>query len=113
MSIDRGQPHYRIALDAEEGTVVVCVQDFDYADYKFANHNVYETLEEAVAENWQTYDIRLSSEDDYTVVMELTIDEARAIEKFVRAATAEADRVGGYVPSINMKRHVENSRDWS
>jgi len=110
--MDLREPHYRIALDADEGTVVVCVQDFDYPDYKFANDKVYATMEEAVADNWQTYDIRLSSEDDFTVVMELTIYEAKVMERFVKAATEEAERVGGYVPSIDMTRHNPNHR-WS
>lgn len=112
MTFDPSEPHYRIALDPEEGTVVVNVQDFDYKDYKFANDKIYFTAEEAAADNWQTYDIRLSAEDDYTVVMELTIDEAKVMERFVKLATEEAERVGGYVPSIDMTRHNPNRR-WS
>ncbi len=113
--MDLREPHYRIALDADEGTVVVCVQDFDYPDYKFANDKVYATMEEAAADNWQTYDINLASEDDYTVVMELTIDEVRTMERFVKLAKEEAESEGGYTPTVTMKRHVENSRgrDWS
>lgn len=105
MTIDPREPHYRIALDPEEGTVVVNVQDFDYLDYKFANDKMYATLEEAVADNWQTYEVRLSAEDDVTVTLELTADEARAIDKLIHAVDHEKARGGyTYAPDIEMKR---------
>lgn len=105
MTIDPREPHYRIALDSEEGTVVVLVQDFDYLDYKFANDKLYATVEEAVADNWQTYEVRLSAEDDVAVYLDLTADEAIAIRKLVHAVDHEKARGGyTYAPSIEMKR---------
>lgn len=105
--MDLREPHYRIALDADEGTVVVCVQDFDYPDYKFASDKVYATIEEAAADNWATYSVRMSAEDDASVVLELTPDEVRAIQKVIHAFEHEQERLGkhyGYAPSIEMKR---------
>jgi hypothetical protein len=105
MTVDRTQPHYRIALDPEEGTVIVCVQDFDYKDYVFANENVYETVEEAAADNWQTYWITLSGEDSVSVDLELTADEAKAIEKLVHAVEHEIFRtMNTYAPSIEIRK---------
>lgn len=107
MTVDRSQPHYRIALDPEEGTVIVNVQDFDYKDYTFANENVYETVEEAAADNWQKYWIELSAEDSVSVDLELTADEVKVIEKLVHAFEHESERLGnlyGYFPSITIRK---------
>lgn len=107
MTFDAREPHYRIALDADEGTIIVNVQDFDYPDYKFANDKVYATVEEAAADNWATYEIRMSAEDDVSVSLELTPDEVRAIQKVIHAFEHENARLGdlyGYMPSIEMKR---------
>lgn len=107
MTVDRSQPHYRIALDPEEGTVIVNVQDFDYRDYTFANENVYETIEEAEADNWQKYEVELSAEDDISVYLELTADEVKVLEKLVHAFEHErAVRPTHYeyAPTIQLKR---------
>lgn len=105
--MDLREPHYRIALDADEGTIIVNVQDFDYPDYKFANDKVYATVEEAAADNWQRIEVRISAEDDVSVELELTPDEIRVVEKLVHAFEHENKRLGdlyGYMPSIEWKR---------
>jgi hypothetical protein len=105
MTVDRSQPHYRIALDPEEGTVIVNVQDFDYKDYTFANENVYATVEEAAADNWQKYWVELSAEDSVSVDLELTADEVRVIEKLVHAFEHELARgIYPYAPSIRFRK---------
>lgn len=105
MAVDISQPHYRIALDPEEGTVIVNVQDFDYPDYTFANDKVYETVEEAASDNWQKYWVTLSSEDAVSVDLELTADEVKAIEKLVHAVKHELARgIYPYAPSIDIRK---------
>lgn len=105
--IDPTQPHFRIALDPEEGTVIVNVQDFDYKDYTFANDKLYETVEEAAADNWQEYEVNLAAEDDISVYLELTADEVKVLEKLVHAF--EHERTARptyyeYAPTIELKR---------
>lgn len=105
MTVDRSQPHYRIALDPEEGTVIVNVQDFDYIDYTFANDKVYETVEEAAADNWQTYTVEIDAEYSLSVTIELTSDELKAIEKLAHAVEHKRELLGSsYAPSINIRK---------